>query len=170
MRDHTRRRESVFQLRRGHHMRMGMPSVGSTRGRMRMGMEIFRPSRRLPLHVCRQLLATRAPPAVNEFRHNLATDEWVLLSAARRSRPFQISSEPSNDSLKVSRLVDHDENCPFCRGNEHLTPPTVLREPAHAQRQARASSRARLQQSSRAPWFLLSRSALGRSPALATTR
>ena len=61
---------------------------------------------------------------VNEFRHNLATDEWVVFSAARRARPTQYIESPK--SAPLSALPAHDKDCPFCKGNEHLTPPATL--------------------------------------------
>lgn len=59
--------------------------------------------------------------SVNEFRHNLATDEWVVFSAARRGRPKQTSNYPKTEQL--SGLAEHDADCPFCAGNEAQTPP-----------------------------------------------
>lgn len=62
--------------------------------------------------------------SLNEFRHNLATDEWVVFSSARRSRPTQIVSNDLK-APQISLLGAHDVNCPFCKGNEHLTPPAT---------------------------------------------
>ena len=68
----------------------------------------------------RRLLTTDA----SEFRHNLCTDEWVVYSAARRGRPNQ--HQRLAKALPVSQLPEHDPSCPFCRGNEHLTPDATL--------------------------------------------
>lgn len=58
-----------------------------------------------------------------EIRQNLVTREWVILAAERAKRPHQFSS---SDKPK-KELPPYDENCPFCPGNEHLTPPEVWR-------------------------------------------
>mmetsp|Transcript_16733 Transcript_16733/g.33729 ORF Transcript_16733/g.33729 Transcript_16733/m.33729 type:complete len:272 (-) Transcript_16733:612-1427(-) len=60
----------------------------------------------------------------NCFRRNIATDEWVVFSAARRERPRQFHVDVP--SVRVSEMPAHDSSCPFCRGNEHLTPPATL--------------------------------------------
>jgi len=60
-----------------------------------------------------------------ELRQNFATKEWVVIATERARRPDQ--------------MVQHRErkapapfvaNCPFCPGNEGLTPPEVLRVPS----------------------------------------
>jgi UDPglucose--hexose-1-phosphate uridylyltransferase len=52
-----------------------------------------------------------------EYRYNLITDQWVIISGDRGKRPtdFQTADGP--------RDSDFDENCPFCPGQEKLTPP-----------------------------------------------
>ena len=64
-------------------------------------------------------------PRENEFRHNLATDEWVVFSSARRERPRQLGAYPQ-PAQSSSDLPAHDDSCPFCAGNERLTPRPVL--------------------------------------------
>ena len=63
---------------------------------------------------------------IHELRHNLATDEWVVFSEARRRRPIQYQEFQS--SQPTSTLPAHDPNCPFCKGNEDKTPPATLCE------------------------------------------
>lgn len=53
----------------------------------------------------------------NFFRHNIATQEWVVFSTGRRGRPKQFESEVVSES----NLHAFDKSCPFCAGNEHLT-------------------------------------------------
>jgi UDPglucose--hexose-1-phosphate uridylyltransferase len=57
-----------------------------------------------------------------EFRQNMATREWVIVASERAERPDQFTRR------KVERRVitQLSENCPFCPGNEHLTPPPTL--------------------------------------------
>lgn len=87
----------------------------------------YRPTlRRLcsaPSEYRRNLTGESSP---SEFRHNLATDEWVVFSAARRGRPRQVVSHVQ--SQPISELPDHDSECPFCRGNEHLSSSATLTE------------------------------------------
>eukprot|EP01126_Amoeba_proteus_P027195 TRINITY_DN2698_c0_g2_i8.p1 TRINITY_DN2698_c0_g2~~TRINITY_DN2698_c0_g2_i8.p1 ORF type:complete len:152 (-),score=23.32 TRINITY_DN2698_c0_g2_i8:939-1394(-) len=51
----------------------------------------------------------------NFFRHNIATDEWVVFALGRTKRPSQFP--------KLSKELQpvHDPHCPFCPGNEHQT-------------------------------------------------
>lgn len=57
-----------------------------------------------------------------ELRQNPFTKEWVIVATERARRPEEltIKREP-----KV--LPPHVPTCPFCLGNEHLTPPEVMR-------------------------------------------
>ena len=61
---------------------------------------------------------------VNEFRHNLVTDDWVVFSSARRGRPRQV--QPYAQRCNLTSLPSHDATCPFCLGNEHETPEATL--------------------------------------------
>lgn len=57
-----------------------------------------------------------------EFRQNLATKEWIIIAAERARRPedFARSRPP------VQALPPQDPQCPFCLGQEALTPDPVL--------------------------------------------
>ena len=86
-------------------------------------------SRSVPHRVARALShhapAPGASADANEFRHNLCTDEWVVFSASRRGRPMQ--HQPMPKAVRISELPPHDDSCPFCAGNEALTPePTMV--------------------------------------------
>jgi len=59
---------------------------------------------------------------MSEFRQNLATKEWVIISP-REER------QPSDYRKKRPLLPSYDENCPFCPGNEKLTPEAIFRYP-----------------------------------------
>ena len=50
-----------------------------------------------------------------EFRKDPVTDRWVIIATERAKRPQRQGSELPNRSP-----------CPFCAGNENLTPPEVL--------------------------------------------
>jgi len=55
---------------------------------------------------------------MSELRQNIATKEWVIIAPERSNRPedFAVREE------KTSRPTNDVANCPFCPGNEHLTP------------------------------------------------
>ena len=50
------------------------------------------------------------------YRHNLITNRWVIIAPRRNQRPqdFVHSTE--------TNLPELDTNCPFCPGNEKMTP------------------------------------------------
>ncbi len=58
---------------------------------------------------------------MSHFRQNFITKEWVIIAPERAKRPDQFRSDKG---LKV--LPEYDATCPFCPGNEHLTPPAVM--------------------------------------------
>ncbi len=51
----------------------------------------------------------------------------VLISTARGNRPRQIEPTTPRD------MRHYAETCPFCRGNEHLTPPATFQTPSEQQ-------------------------------------
>lgn len=57
-----------------------------------------------------------------ELRQNFMTKEWVVIATERAKRP---------DQMVVNREhkppVPFSPNCPFCPGNENMTPPEILR-------------------------------------------
>jgi UDPglucose--hexose-1-phosphate uridylyltransferase len=56
-----------------------------------------------------------------QLRQDPATKEWVIIAKERSKRP---------DDFKKTKSVDekpaYKKECPFCPGNEHLTPPETL--------------------------------------------
>ena len=57
-----------------------------------------------------------------ELRKNLVTREWVIIAKGRGLRP----SDFARASPERAPMLPHDENCPFCPGNEGKTPPEVF--------------------------------------------
>lgn len=54
-----------------------------------------------------------------ELRQNPATKEWVIIATERASRP--------EDFVKpVPSKIIEGKRCPFCEGNEGLTPPEII--------------------------------------------
>ena len=88
-----------------------------------------RPRGTLPAAMDRRspLLPPPAPPgAPGQLRQDPLTGAWVAITAGRATRPeaFLRDSGPARGQL----------GCPFCPGNEHLTPPEVWadRDPGSA--------------------------------------
>jgi len=59
-----------------------------------------------------------------ELRQNFATKEWVVIATERSRRPEEMASKRER-----KQLASYVATCPFCPGNEKLTPPEVLRVP-----------------------------------------
>ena len=57
-----------------------------------------------------------------ELRRNLATGEWVVLATERAKRPEDFSHRKGG---APSGLPAYVATCPFCPGNESMTPPTL---------------------------------------------
>lgn len=58
------------------------------------------------------------------FRRDPTSNEWVILAPRRFNRPHAPS--PEGREARVER----DPACPFCPGNEHETPPEIMRRPS----------------------------------------
>jgi UDPglucose--hexose-1-phosphate uridylyltransferase len=56
---------------------------------------------------------------MSEFRQDPVTGRWVIIAAARNARPWHIN---------VASDQKRTEACPFCAGNESMTPPEVWAE------------------------------------------
>lgn len=54
----------------------------------------------------------------------IVPSQSVLISTARRKRPQKDASPHARD------VREYVQTCPFCRGNEHLTPPAAFQSPA----------------------------------------
>ncbi|MBC8316954.1 MAG: DUF4921 family protein [Desulfobulbaceae bacterium] len=64
-------------------------------------------------------------PNIREIRIDpIVPSQSVLISTARGKRPRKDEPPPTRD------IREFVESCPFCRGNEHLTPPVVFQVPA----------------------------------------
>lgn len=56
-----------------------------------------------------------------ELRRGLVTDRWVIIASERGKRPsdYRTSGDETSDQ--------DPQACPFCLGNEHMTPPELYR-------------------------------------------
>ncbi len=59
-----------------------------------------------------------------EVRDHYFSTEQVIISEKRTLRPHDFVKEKI--ILPAEKV---DENCPFCKGNEHMTPPTIVQVP-----------------------------------------
>jgi UDPglucose--hexose-1-phosphate uridylyltransferase len=57
-----------------------------------------------------------------EFRQNTVTKEWVIIATERAKRPDQLIQKKENKNP----LPPHRGDCPFCPGNESMTPPSLF--------------------------------------------
>jgi UDPglucose--hexose-1-phosphate uridylyltransferase len=61
---------------------------------------------------------------MSELRQNFATKEWVVIATERAKRPEEMAQHRARKPI-----APFVPTCPFCPGNEKLTPPEVLRVP-----------------------------------------
>jgi UDPglucose--hexose-1-phosphate uridylyltransferase len=70
---------------------------------------------------------------MSELRQNLATKEWYVLATERAKRPEDFAhAKPKRE--KAAKV----DTCPFCPGNEAMTPPATLEIPGASGWQVRA--------------------------------
>ena len=62
---------------------------------------------------------------MSEIRQDPATKEWVILASNRVKRPHDFMKKRQKRSLPP-----YQPSCPFCPGNEYLSPEEILRYPA----------------------------------------
>lgn len=60
---------------------------------------------------------------MSEMRFNPITLDWVIMAQERASRPDDFHSLAPARSARVA----HRDDCPFCPGNEHLSPAEISR-------------------------------------------
>jgi UDPglucose--hexose-1-phosphate uridylyltransferase len=61
---------------------------------------------------------------MSELRRNPTTQEWVIVAADRGLRPHDFVRQQPR-----SQEPEYSPSCPFCPGNESLTPPAILELP-----------------------------------------
>lgn len=55
---------------------------------------------------------------MSQLRKDIVTGRWVIIAPERGARPVEASPEPDDDA--------GPHGCPFCEGNEFMTPPEVF--------------------------------------------
>lgn len=68
----------------------------------------------------------------SEFRRDSTTGDWALVAPGRAHRPDTVRRP-----LAQEPMMSWDPSCPFCPGNEAMTPPEVLSIPAERDWQVR---------------------------------
>jgi UDPglucose--hexose-1-phosphate uridylyltransferase len=58
------------------------------------------------------------------LRQDPTTKDWVIIATDRGKRPDDFQK-----TVAESALPTHDPACPFCPGQENLTPPGIIRYP-----------------------------------------
>ncbi|MFB3739936.1 MAG: galactose-1-phosphate uridylyltransferase, partial [Candidatus Velamenicoccus archaeovorus] len=61
---------------------------------------------------------------MSTLRQDPTTRQWAIIAPRRGDRPHQEVQGPSRPPLP-----GFDQACPFCPGNEEMTPPEILRDP-----------------------------------------
>ena len=64
---------------------------------------------------------------MSELRHNVLTREWVIIATERAKRPHEFARK--DDQKRVN--PPYVPSCPFCPGNEQMTPPATFVIPDH---------------------------------------
>ena len=70
-----------------------------------------------------------------EIRYNIVTREWVVIATERAKRPEEFAKA----NVRRAKLEPFVATCPFCPGNEAMTPPETLRLPRIGAWQVRAT-------------------------------
>ncbi len=60
-----------------------------------------------------------------EFRQDLTSGQWVIIATDRAKRPETFAGKKAQPEARLEP-PSHKENCPFCMGNETMTPPEVM--------------------------------------------
>lgn len=55
-----------------------------------------------------------------EIRKDIVSGSWVIIATERAKRPETFTLE------RTEKIIEKTDNCPFCYGREHMTPPEVL--------------------------------------------
>jgi UDPglucose--hexose-1-phosphate uridylyltransferase len=59
---------------------------------------------------------------MSEIRQDEITKRWVIIATERAKRPSDMAAPPSHSPDRQ----EYSPDCPFCPGNEEMTPPEVL--------------------------------------------
>jgi len=54
---------------------------------------------------------------LSELRYDPLQRRWVIIASERQRRP--------HDFINPTKVSSNSDNCPFCYGNEHMTPPEI---------------------------------------------
>jgi UDPglucose--hexose-1-phosphate uridylyltransferase len=71
-----------------------------------------------------------------ELRHNILTNQWVIIATERAKRPEEFAKKTKEKKVIPSFVP----SCPFCPGNEKLTPPETFAIPEGSSWRIRVSA------------------------------
>lgn len=63
-----------------------------------------------------------------KFVPDIKTRRWVIIAPGRRDRPLQVAEAETKSQIVKKSGFWYRKDCPFCLGNESLTPPEVYRK------------------------------------------
>ena len=69
-----------------------------------------------------------------ELRYNVITRDWVIIATERAKRPDQFKRKTAKKAMPK-----YEPNCPFCPGNEKMTPPQTYIYPENGNWQVRVT-------------------------------
>jgi len=61
---------------------------------------------------------------MSEIRQDQATKRWVIMATERAKRPHDLIGQQAT----AEKQPEHSPKCPFCPGNESMTPPELYRD------------------------------------------
>ena len=61
---------------------------------------------------------------MSEIRQDQATKRWVIMATERAKRPHELAGQQPT----AEKQPEHSATCPFCPGNESMTPPELYRD------------------------------------------
>lgn len=70
-----------------------------------------------------------------ELRHNILTRDWVIIASERAKRPEEFAQKKQEKKT----IPSHVPTCPFCPGNEKMTPPDTYVVPSAKSWQVRVT-------------------------------
>ncbi len=65
------------------------------------------------------------------FVPDVNTKRWLIIAPKRAGRPFEVKEKTAPSLLTKKNGYQISQSCPFCLGNEHLTPPEIYRWSNH---------------------------------------
>jgi len=91
-------------------------ALGRVRVNVRLGKDWL--AKQLEVYPNPSSLVLQKGESMSQLRQDPTTYDWIIFAPERAKRPDQYK----RNFASRGPLPAHDEYCPFCKGNEHLTP------------------------------------------------